>query len=76
MTFLFTGFICGIVLIIACGLKGLAAAFRANLVLLVSGKLAKRVELRVCSLPAASDELAAEVAHVSETWVKKALPDF
>ena len=74
---LLSGTLTGILLMMRHGLiKGLAAVLVANGVVLGLGKHFKTLEDRARSLPAASDELAAEHRRVSETWVRKPLPDF
>ncbi|HEY8150754.1 MAG TPA: hypothetical protein VIK51_17735 [Vicinamibacteria bacterium] len=47
-----------------------------NVLILSLGVYHKRVEERARSLRAGSEVLADEYRRISETWVKKALPDF
>jgi len=70
------GLIVGIMVIRRHGLPGLALVIAANLVVLGLGLYHKKVEGTVRGLPVGSDALAEEYRQVSETWVKKALPDF
>jgi hypothetical protein len=74
--FLLVGLVSGVIIIIVYGMKGLFAAILANMALLVGGKLAKRVEVRVRNLEVSSEELAAEYQRIGVVWIKKALPDF
>jgi len=72
-----TGFVLGVLLILRFGaLRGLGAILVANGIVLGLGMVFKPYEVRARSLPAATPELAAEYAHVSETWVHRPLPDF
>lgn len=70
------GIVVGIAVISRGGLLGFATVILANLLLLGLGLYHKRVEVRTRSLQAGSEALAAEYRRVSETWTKKALPDF
>lgn len=70
------GIIAGIIIISRYGLRGLAVVIVANFVVLGLGLYHKKVEGKVRALPAGSEALAEEYRRVSETWVKKALPDF
>jgi hypothetical protein len=74
---LVSGSIVGILLIVKYGLiKGLVSVLVANGIVLGLGKVFKSLEDRARSLPAATGELAAEHRRVSETWIRKPLPDF
>ena len=73
---LIAGLFIGVVLIWRHGLVALAGVLLANGVLFAMGRLGSRKEEQVRSLPAGSPELAAEYQRISESWVKKALPDF
>ena len=70
------GLITGMMLIPRHGLPGLGLVLAANVVVLGLGLYHKKVEVQARTLPTASPELAEEYGRVSETWVKKALPDF
>lgn len=70
------GIVVGIAVISRGGLLGFATVILANLLLLGLGLYHKRVEVRTRSLQAGSEALATEYRRVSETWLKKALPDF
>lgn len=73
---LIAGVLIGVVLIWRYGLVALAGVLLANGVLFAMGRLGSRLEEQVRSLPAESPELQAEHQRISESWVKKALPDF
>jgi hypothetical protein len=70
------GLVAGIMLISQHGLGGLAAVVLANVLVFAFGLYHRRVETRVRGLSVRSETLAAEYARVSQSWVKKALPDF
>ena len=70
------GIIVSILIIWQYGLFGLVLVLATNSVLIAVGKVGTRVEKAVRSLESATPELAEEHRHVSEVWVKKALPDF
>lgn len=70
------GMVAGLILVVRYGLVGLLAVLLANAVVIGLGVLHKKIETRVKALPAGSDELASEMRRVSQTWEKKALPDF
>lgn len=55
---------------------GLGTVLLANGMLLGLGTLLKGQEDRTRALPAATEELAAAHARVSDTWLYKATPDF
>jgi uncharacterized membrane protein len=76
MVLLAVGMLVGIVLIARHGLLGLLAVILTNVFILGLGVYHKRVEERARSLRAGSEVLAKEYQRISETWVKKALPDF
>ncbi len=69
------GFLAGIAIMSRHGLSGVGLVLGANVAVLALALHHKRVEARVRGLTA-SDALADEYRRVSETWVKKALPDF
>ena len=69
------GILVGIVLVSRHGMGGFVAVILTNLAVFGLGVYHKRVEVRTRSLPAA-EALAAEYQRVSETWLKKPLPDF
>lgn len=71
-----TGMVVGLALVLRYGVAGLGPVLLANLVIVGLAMLHKKVETRVRGLPTAPDELAREVRRVSESWDKKALPDF
>lgn len=70
------GILLGIALIGMYGLLGFVVVLVANAALLAAGYRGSRLEKRARSLPAAEDSLRQEYQHVSQSWVKKALPDF
>jgi hypothetical protein len=70
------GIITSIAIILRYGFLGLAGVMAVNGVLLVLGLYMWGLEKRARSLPAATEELAQQHRRISETWVKKALPDF
>ena len=70
------GIITGIVIILRYGFLGLVGVMAVNGVLLVLGLYMWGFEKRARSLPAATEDLAEQHRRISETWVKKALPDF
>lgn len=70
------GLVSGLVLTVRRGLSGLAVVVLANLLVLGLGMYHKKVEARTRSLPAGPETLAEEYRRVSETWVKKAIPNF
>lgn len=76
MVLLAVGMLVGIVLIARHGLLGLLAVILTNVFILGLGVFHKRVEERARGLRAGSEVLATEYRRISETWVKKALPDF
>jgi hypothetical protein len=69
------GLLAGIVVVVRHGLPGLGLVLGVNAVVLGVGLHHKKVEGRVRGLPAA-EALRDEYRRVSETWVKKPLPDF
>ena len=71
-----SGMVVGFVLVSRYGLAGLGVVVLTNLVVVGLAVLNKKVEARVRNLPTASDDLARELQRVSESWEKKALPDF
>jgi hypothetical protein len=72
---LLAGVVFGMLLIRKYGLWGFVVVLLTNLEVLALGLYHKRWENRVRSLPAA-DSVAFEYAQISETWLKKPLPDF
>ena len=70
------GMVVGLVLVVRHGLVGLLAVLLANAVVIGLGLLHKKIETKVKSLPAGSEEMGREMQRVSESWEKKALPDF
>jgi len=76
MALLTVGLVVGLVLVVRYGAVGLLPVLLANAVVFGLGLVHKKVETRVKSLPAGSDELAHEMQRVSEAWQKKPLPDF
>jgi len=70
------GFVAGIALMVQRGLAGLAFVVLANALVFGAGLAHRRLEKRVKGLPAASPDLETEYRRVSDSWVKKALPDF
>jgi hypothetical protein len=71
-----TGLLAGLKLTSERGMSGLGVVILANLVTLGLGVYHKKIEARVRGLPSSPDAVAEEYRRVSETWVKKALPDF
>jgi uncharacterized membrane protein len=70
------GMLAGIAVIGRYGLLGLLVVILTNMLMLGLGVYHKRVEERTRSLQAGSEVLAKEYQRISETWLKKALPDF
>jgi hypothetical protein len=70
------GMLAGLAVIARHGLLGLLAVILTNMLILGLGAYHKRVETRTRSLKAGSEVLAEEYHRISETWLKKALPDF
>jgi uncharacterized membrane protein len=70
------GMLAGIAVIGRYGLLGLLVVILTNMLMLGLGVYHKRVEARTRSLQAGSEVLAKEYQRISETWLKKALPDF
>jgi uncharacterized membrane protein len=70
------GMLAGIAVIGRYGLLGLLVVILTNMLMLGLGVYHKRVEVRTRSLQAGSEVLAKEYQRISETWLKKALPDF
>jgi hypothetical protein len=70
------GILLSMVLAFRHGLVGLLAVLGANGLLGMLGVLGMGVEKKARSLPASSEALRQEHQRVSESWVKKALPDF
>lgn len=70
------GMVVGLVIVVRHGVVGLLVVLLANAVVIGLGLLHKKIETRVKGLPTGSEELAREMQRVSETWEKKALPDF
>jgi hypothetical protein len=73
---LVSGAVAGAVMILSGGLRDLLVVLAVNAIVLGLGVYHKKVETRVRSLPAGSDELTHEYRRVCTSWVKKALPDF
>ena len=70
------GIIVAMMVISRYGLAGFALVLITNVVVLGLGLFHKRIEVRARTLPAGSDALGQEYRRVSESWTKKALPDF
>jgi hypothetical protein len=64
------------ILILRHGLPGLAAVLAVNVWVFIVGRYHKGWETRARGLAAGSQELAAEYRRISETWVRKPLPNF
>jgi hypothetical protein len=73
---LLTGILVGMILILVQGLTALLPVLLTNGVLVAAGKSLSRFEKRARSLPAATPALAEEHRRVSESWVRRLLPDF
>jgi uncharacterized membrane protein len=73
---LISGVVIGMVLTLRYGCMGLLIVIVGSAWLLGFGIFMKRWEGRVRSLPAGSEGLAQEYRRVSETWIKRAFPDF
>lgn len=76
MVLLSAGILVGLVILNRHGAAGLMVVLMANAVVFGLGKHYGKLEKRARKLPADSEELGQEHRRVSETWVKKALPDF
>ena len=70
------GILLTIVITLRHGLPGFLGALAVNGILGVFGMYGMSLEKKARSLPAATEELRREHQRVSESWVKKALPDF
>lgn len=70
------GLIVGIVLILRHGLLGLAGVLLANAVVIALALCLAKFEKLARALPASSEHLADRHRRISETWGKKAFPDF
>jgi hypothetical protein len=70
------GIVAGMAVMARHGLPGSIVVILTNMLVLGLGVYHKRVEVRTRSLQAGSEALANEYRRVSETWVKRALPDF
>lgn len=66
----------GMAVIARHGVRGFMVVILANMLVLGLGLYHKTVEVRTRTLHAGSEALAEEYRRVSETWLKKALPDF
>lgn len=73
---LVAGLILGVVLIFRHGVVGFVAVLVANALLFVVSKQNIGFEKQARALSAATEELAREHRRISDTWVKKPLPDF
>ncbi|MCU0241033.1 MAG: hypothetical protein MUF51_01265 [Vicinamibacteria bacterium] len=71
-----SGMLLGMALIMKYGLFGLACVLVVNMLLFGIAMYHKSVEGQARSLPTGSEDLAKEYRRVSESWVKKPLPDF
>ncbi len=65
-----------VLLIVRHGRIGVAAALAANACVFAAGKRLKTWEVRSRTLEVTSEPLRQEYARVSESWLKKPLPDF
>lgn len=70
------GMIAGVLLILRHGFFGLLGVLVANAVVFAVGKRYGKLEEQARNLPAGTEAIRAEHRRISETWVKKALPDF
>ena len=70
------GIIVAMIVISRHGVVGFVLVLVTNLVVLGLGLFHKRIEIKARTLPAGSDALGQEYRRVSESWTKKALPDF
>jgi hypothetical protein len=70
------GIILSVLLILRYGCMGFVLVTAGNAWLFAAGLFIRSWEVRARGLSAGSEELAREYRRVSETWVKKALPDF
>jgi hypothetical protein len=66
----------GIAIVVRHGLPGLGLVLASNVALLLMGQVTKKLEVAVRNLPCAHAPLAEEYRRVSETWVRKPLPNF
>jgi hypothetical protein len=73
---LLPGIVLATALIVRHGLSGLLVVLVVNAWVFAVGRYHKRWEMRARGLPAGSDVLGEEYRRVSETWVKRPLPDF
>lgn len=73
---LVTGFVLGLILIFRHGLIGFLVVMATNLLVIVISKQNVASEKQARTLSAATEELAREHRRISESWVKKPLPDF
>lgn len=73
---LLVGLVLGLILMFRYGLVGFLVVLATNAILLVVSKQNMGSEKQARALSAASEELAREHRRISETWVKKPLPDF
>lgn len=73
---LMAGMLVGLAVIARHGLLGLVVVILTNMLVLGLGMVHKKAEVRARSLPTGSEALAREYRRISETWLKKALPDF
>ena len=58
------------------GMPGLLLVILSNCLVIGFAMYLKKFEKRAKELPTDSEELAAEYRRITETWIKKALPDF
>ncbi len=72
---LIAGAVASAVLVARHGLTALAVVLAVNACVYAGGKGLKPLEVRARNLPAASEPLRQEYVRVSESWVKKLLPD-
>ena len=70
------GMIIGLLLIARHGLVGLVVVLGANAFVIASALYVRTVEVKARSLQAGSEALGDQYRRISETWVKKPLPDF
>lgn len=76
MVLLLVGIVVGMAMIARHGIFGFVAVILTNMLVLGLGLYHKSVEVKTRTLRTASEALAKEYRRVSETWVKKRLPDF
>lgn len=70
------GIVTGILLVVFRGFAGLVYVLITNAVVFILGKYLGSLEKKARSLACASHDLEEKHRKISETWLKKALPDF